>query len=240
MISYLSPREAINDAIYLFGQNGTTILQQRRISSIPLHNPIQTSGCNAANNNACPAWQLYQPFILHTADDSSYAYIGGNSSNAAQPSHAIAFRTVDLTDPNPSAAPFAGTGQNTYGGGKLGIYGYWNTCNNNGPSISNSNAPIKMINNSTTDSLNQYEFYNYSLHPNAVGLNANPQEVGNQYFDSNGNATTEALQYLHDFLNNSQTCLATQGCLNIQDELYFRKRPRITGASQGPIREIGP
>jgi hypothetical protein len=75
-------------------------------------------------------------------------------SNNYQPSHAIAFRTVDQTDVTTSAAPFFG--QNSYGGGKLGIYSFWDTCD--APA-----APIIGINSSRAP--NQYEFYNYSLHP---------------------------------------------------------------------------
>lgn len=110
MIYYLRGRESIQDPIYQYNHNGTGILQQRRISGIPLHNKVLTGGCQN-NGTGCADWQLYQPFVLHTADDFESANIPGNN-NAIQPSHAIAFRTVDLTDPNnlyPSM-PVSGSG----------------------------------------------------------------------------------------------------------------------------------
>jgi len=111
---------------------------------------------------------------------------------------------VDITDPNNNSAPFAG--QTSYGGGKLGIYSFWDTCHQN-------SAPIQPFNNST----NQYEFYNYSPHPQPTGsLSANPQEIGNQYFNSNNNGTTAQGQaYLNDWSNTG-----SPGGINIQDELY--------------------
>jgi arylsulfatase A-like enzyme len=227
MIYYLRNRESMFDAIHLYQNNTSdTLIQQRRISSIPLLVPITTSSCNAVSNSSCPAWQLYQPFVLHTADDVSTATLGNNSS-IPQPSHAIAFRTVDLTNPNSSAAPFAGTGQNTYGGGKLGIYGYWNTCDN-------LSAPIRMINNNSatgTATSNQYEFYNYSP---SLSLAANPQEVGNQYFNDSGGVTSEAAAYLTDFYNNNNVAPLPPG-INVQNELYNL----YAGASAGtPTQQV--
>jgi len=204
MIYYLSGREAMIDAINLYNNNNnyTGVIQERRISAIPLANPLRTNGCNN-NNTGCAPWQLYQPFVFHTADDYSTATVGNNNY---QPSHAIAFRTVDQTDVNGNSAPYYP--QNGYGGGKLGIYTFWDTDDTR-------SAPIEGINSNNAP--NQYEFYNYSPHPSVGSLPPNPQEVGNQYFDTgnNGNATSLAALYLNDFFNNS-----SPPGINVQNELY--------------------
>jgi hypothetical protein len=145
----------------------------------------------------------------HYLDDLSSAPLNTNSNY--QPSHAIAFRMVDLTDPNNNSVPFLGGGNGnnvSYGGGKLGIYGYWNTCNATAP-------PIKPVNNANAK--NQYEFYNYSIHPAEGTLPANPSEVGNQYFlgTGNNNYTDEARFYWDDFFNNG----FVYG-INVETELY--------------------
>ena len=191
MIYHLNNRESIEDAIYAYNSS-YLFLQQRRISSIPLYNPPCTSGC--AN------WQSYQPFVLSTADDYALAPLGMNSNY--QPSHAIAFRTVDITDPTFLAAPFAG--KLRYGGGKLGLYQFWDTCG------SGLTAPIYPTNTGNS----QYEFYNYSPHP-AGSLSANPQEVGNQFFNSLGTKTLEAGLYYNDYMNTG-----TVYGINVQSELY--------------------
>jgi hypothetical protein len=206
MVYYLSGRESIDDAVYQYNNNSnyTGVLQERRISGAPLYAPL------SGNNN----WQKYQPFVLHTTDVYSSAAIPqpGNANNLVyHPSHAVAFRTVDQTDPNASAAPFAGTGNNAYGGGKLGIYSFWDTCNQNV-------APIMGINSNST-APNEFEFYNYSPHPSVGALNANPQEVGNQYFDSSNNSgvmSSQAALYYNDFYNANNN----QSGINIQNELY--------------------
>jgi arylsulfatase A-like enzyme len=212
IISYLSGREAIVDGIYEYEAESTVLLQQRRISGIPLH---QGPGGCAVRVEGCAPWQIFQPFVLHTADDLSIANLGAGN---AQPSHAIAFRTLDLTDPNTNPAPFAG--QRSYGGGKLGIYSYWDTCDAGG-------APIKGLN--TVDAPNQYEFYNYSLHP-YVGNNAvNPSELGNQYFDSSntsGGLSALGQLYQNDFFNNSPL-----GGINIGNELYMLNNSTGNGNS---------
>ena len=183
---------------YAGNSNNTHILPQRRIAGIPLANP--PAGCSVGNVN-CANWQVYQPFVLHTADDINYGSLPLGSNNNYQPTHAIAFRSVDITDPNNNSAPFAN--QTSYGGGKLGIYSFWNTCGAVG-------APIKGI-DSNSSTANQYEFYNYSP---SVG-NANPQEVGNQFFDNTGANTSQANLYVADFFNTG----SPKG-INIQDELY--------------------
>jgi len=186
MIYYLANRENIEDAIYAYDHANNNYISQRRLSSIPLYS------AHGSNN--------LQPFVLHTTDEYNIATQGGNY----QPSHAIAFRTVDQTDPNNNSAPFAG--QTSYGGGKLGIYSYWDTCNQNA-------APIQPFNNAT----NQYEFYNYSPHPSTGNLSANPQETHNQYFDSSNNTgySAQGQAYLNDWSNNG-----SQNGINIQNELY--------------------
>lgn len=101
--------------------------------------------------------------------------------------------------------------ENSYGGGKLGLYSYWDTCGQ-------SSAPIMGINNNST-APNQYEFYNYSPTPPAGGFNANPQELGNQYFDpannTSGNLSAEGQLYYADFFNTG-----SNNGINVQNELY--------------------
>jgi arylsulfatase A-like enzyme len=196
MVYYLIGREEINDAINLLGNN--SIIQERRISGIPLNSPMNST----ANN-----WQSYQPFVLHTTDEFSTA--------GSAPSHAVAFRTVDLTNPNnDNAAPFAG--QTAYGGGKLGIYSYWETCGAGSP-------PTMGLNNNQ-----QYEFYNYS--PNITGMDANPQEVGNQFFNNNGGYTSQGQNYYNDFFG-----ISSPGGKNIQLELYYLQK---YGSNSSNIRQV--
>ena len=103
-IQYLNGRESIMDAIFTY----TTVRQRRLAPGI-------------ANNNGSYHNQSYQPYILHTTDELSSAFYNIGAGNVSVPSHAIAFRTVDLTvtQTNPD-------GFNVQGGGKLGMYSYWN------------------------------------------------------------------------------------------------------------------
>ncbi|MGA2137058.1 MAG: hypothetical protein ABSH50_32605 [Bryobacteraceae bacterium] len=197
IIYYLAGREAIEDAIYLYDDSNNSyhsILQERRISRVPLYSSACSGGISG-----CPGWEIYQPFVLHTADDYPDAAVGGNH----WPSHAIAFRTCDQTDTSNNAAPFFG--QTTYGGGKLGIYSYWDTCDQDSP-------PIMGLNSSASNTSNQYEFYNYSVHPwYPSNMSPNLAELGNQYFNSTGGGVTnQASLYVDGFFNNS-----------VQNELYY-------------------
>ena len=63
---------------------------------------------------------------------------------------------------------------------------------------------------------NQYEFYNYSL--NVAGMSANPQEIGNQYFNSMGSNTAQGQLYYEDFFNTIPA--GNYVGLNVQTELY--------------------
>ena len=191
IVAYLSGRESILDAIYKYNHMGS-ILQQRRISSIPYY-----------NNTVGPYAGTSQPFILHTSDDIAIA-TSGTGNRTPVPSHVIGFRTVDVSDVNTSSAPFYPS--NSYGGGKLGIYSYWNTCGQ-------MSAPVMPIN--TTNAPSEYEFYNYSPIPPTGSLAANPQEVGNQMFDGMGSNTTLAQLYFNDFYG-----IGSPGGTNVQEELY--------------------
>ena len=122
--TYLSGREGILDAIL------STSPQQRRLSTFP-------------NSNGAG----FQPYILHTTDELSSATIPGTQT--AQPSHAIAYRTVDTT------VQMAVSGVTFYGGAKLGMYSYW-PCGATTPDSTKQQ---------------QYEFYNYTA--------GNVGEVGN-------------------------------------------------------------
>jgi arylsulfatase A-like enzyme len=159
MINYLSGRESISDAVFM----GNTALQRRL-----------APGIECANAN--PNGQTNQAYILHTSDE----YSGANGS----PSHAIAFRTVDVTV-NPA-------GSGTCGGGKLGIYSFWPTC---------ATTPVA---NPTTGTYPQFEFYSYSA--TTAYPYGNYGEVGNQGPASVAvsGATvlqTEAQSYYNSFLN---------------------------------------
>ena len=180
------------------------MIPQRRLSSILLANPVPP---------ATAAWQLYQPFVLHTADDFPFAK--NPTSGAPQPSHAIAFRTVDITN-NVTYTP-------PYGGGKLGIYSYWYTCNSN-----LTNAPIVGLTGPSTQP--QYEFYNYSQAPPG-GLPPNPGETGNQAFDGGGNMTQEAQAYWNDFFNQN-----SPPGINVPDELYYPNQTCLNPQVQAAIQ----
>jgi hypothetical protein len=73
--------------------------------------------------------------------------------------------------------------------------------------------------NSNSSTANQYEFYNYSTAPQIGNFTANPQEIDNQYFDSNNSSGGLSLQgqaYLEDFFNTGYN-----NGINIQNELYL-------------------
>jgi hypothetical protein len=208
----LSQRESIEDAIYLYNNTFNEVLPQRRLSSIPLHNNL----CSNCGNN----WEIYQPFIVHTADDFMTADLGNSSVHNYQPSHAIAFRTVDITDQNNNSAPFSG--QNVCGGGKLGIYNYWDTCDQ-------TTAPIYSTNNSNS----QFEFYNYSTNPPVGALPPNQSELANQYYNSTGGGvSSEAQLYYNDFF-------AVPGFngINVQNELY-NQYGSASGNANAPTRQV--
>jgi arylsulfatase A-like enzyme len=163
LIGYLSGRESIRDAIY----SGNSASQWRIAPGIPCKNGGRD-----------------QPYILHTADMYLSAYVPLNpnrpSYGASQPSHAIAFRTVDPTLNNYKPH---------YGGAKLGIYSYWGKCTTR-PLLSPGN-----------DQYPQYEFYDYSTKSNYA-------ETGNDGVSSINTVTgettltTEAQTYL-DVFNSS-------------------------------------
>jgi uncharacterized sulfatase len=134
-IQYLAGRESLYDAIY------SSVPLQRRVSTIPNQ--------GGAYNN-----QTHQPYILHTTDEFASANIATMNINV--PSHAIAFRTVDLTvnQVNPD-------GFNVNGGGKLGIYSYW-------PNPNSVNATYPDLTQTQ-----EFEFYDYT--------GGNLAEVGNEY-----------------------------------------------------------
>lgn len=195
IIYYLGGRESISDAIFAYtndsGYNG--VLQQRRVSGIPLHTPP------GGSNN----WQLYQPFVLHTYDELPVANLGNATSPKYQPPHAVAFRTVDQTETYSTASPYFG--QVAYGGGKLGVYSFWDT-------VDPTNAPLTGINNNTT-APNQYEYYNYSPPQNSG--KSNPQEIGNEFGEVSSGPSSLASAHYHDFFNTGNN-----NGSNIQAELY--------------------
>ncbi len=122
-----------------------------------------------------------QPYILHTTDE--YPSAINPVSHADVPSHALAFRTVDYTVNANSAPP--------YGGGKLGIYSFWNLCQPT-PSTMPDNQP------------QQFEFYNYSPNPpggQSPAPAVNPGEEGNQGLTSSGTLAAEAALFNRSFLS---------------------------------------
>jgi hypothetical protein len=116
------------------------------------------------------------------------------------------------TKPTQSQAPR--TARQCTGGGKLGIYSYWDTCDA-------TDAPI----GPTPDaSQQQFEFYNYSSHPPGGDTTAPPVnglETGNLYLTATAGAGTgEIGVYTADFNNPSPTV-----GINIQNELYVNNAP---------------
>ncbi len=211
MIYYLANRESISDAINAYNNNAVYYphpgVRHRRISGIPLHNNTYASYGNNYN------YLIYQPFVLHTTDEYAEATVGANNYH---PSHAVAFRTIDQTEINTSSAPFANS--HSSGGGKLGIYSYWNT---EGP----SNLPIQGINSSQAP--NEYEFYNYS----PSWGNANPQEIGNQFGTSpSAPPSSIASAHFNDFFNTGNN-----SGINIQNELY---QLYMQGSNSNTIQQV--
>jgi arylsulfatase A-like enzyme len=169
IVGYLNGRESILDAIF----EGDSVALQRRLAP-----GIYCSGTN-------PNGQTNQPYILHTTDEFPSA--GG------APSHAIGFRTVDVTV-NPA-------GSGTYGGGKLGIYSFWASC---------ATTPVA---DPGSGSYPQYEFYDYTTIHTAYP-SGNYAETGNQGPSSvseSGETTlgTKAAGYHSSFTSDTA-----------QDELY--------------------
>jgi hypothetical protein len=195
MIGYLAGRESIRDAIY------SSSPANRRLSSLP----------NSTGGG-------YQPYILHSEDQYNSATFSArtcsmeNPSN--QPSHGIGFRTVDLTSqPSPrsgqqSPLPYAaGTEYGPYGGGKLGMYSYWNTAGcSTWPILGDSDLPM------------QFEFYNYNT--------GNFAEIGNDAFDA-GEWDATALDYVcayntvytELYNTNFPTGFTTPSGASLQDQL---------------------
>jgi arylsulfatase A-like enzyme len=160
VVSYLNNRESIFDAIFQYS-NGGTLAEQRRVSNI-----MNNSGANAANG------EKFQPYILHTTDEFPTAIVSGNYVQ----SHAVAFRTVDLSDRYTDADGF-----NVYGGGKLGIYSYWPPVPGN-PTLSNINAALTQP---QSGNYHQFEFYDYSM---SATHNRNYPEVGNEWLTNPRNS----------------------------------------------------
>jgi hypothetical protein len=198
LVNYLSGREAIFDAIF----SATQPTQQRRVSSIPMANPFGTAD-----------WQSYQPFILHTTDEYSTASIPYQGT--PQPSHAIAFRTIDITQNYIPGQTYPNSYPPPYGGGKLGMYSYWDVC-------ALTTAPIVPDTSPGQTPVQQFEFYNYSNNPPG-GLPTgwvwvNPAELGNQAFSQGQSGQTwtgEGQLYLDDFND-----LTPVNGIVIQNELY--------------------
>ena len=153
--NYLSGRECILDAIL------STAPQQRRLSPFPNSNGVG-----------------YQPYILHTTDEYPTATIPGTTT--AQPSHAIAYRTVDTT------VTTAAGGSTFYGGAKLGMYSYW-------PCGATTPDPAKP---------QQFEFYNYTA--------GNFGEIGNSALTSPTQLDALPTQYLSAYNSAAPTELYVQ------------------------------
>lgn len=175
VINYLNGRESIRDAIY--GGKGAS---QRRLA-FNGSTGILNSQQNQYNH------QYYQPYVLHTTDEFSTATAGEQNV----PPHAIAFRTVDITVTSGGSDYTA-----PYGGGKLGIYNWWNA--QTLPSCSTSGNPTQPPTPSSTAPYNypQYEFYTYPDKAVETG-NEGPTSVDN----TTGAATlaSEANTYLSLF-----------------------------------------
>ena len=198
--------EKDDSSIRITTENG---LYQRRVSNIAVHNNTAGSANYPGN---------YQPFIVHTADDYPIADLGSGPSHNYQPSHIVEYRTCDVTDPNSQSAPFNPVSSD--GGGKLGMYRFWNTCNANLP-------PNKGV-----SSGQQFEFYNYSKHPSVGTLNANPQEIGNTFSATGGGNTAEAQLYFDNFFNFNS---ATMAGIDPQAELY---NLNANGSSSNSVLQV--
>jgi len=166
LVGYLYNREAISDFIL----SKTFPVAQHRVSTIP----------------AAKAGFPDQPYILHTTDEGFTTHT--LPSGQAVPGHAIAFRTVDYSEePPPPAAP-----NQPYGGGKLGMYNYWN--DTPGGAIPPT-QPDPSACPAGGQPAPQYEFYEYS------SPSLNYGETGNQVTISGGVPSGTAGQYLTDFNN---------------------------------------
>ncbi len=144
-IYYLSGRESIYDAIYTVG----TVQQRRKAPNVFY-----------ANGNY--HGQPFQPYVLHTTDEYSTAFYNVGAGNVVVPSHAIAFRTVDLTVNRVNPDGFM-----VQGGGKLGMYSFWD--------LTNASSPTHPL-----GANQQYEFYDYS--------SGNLGEIGNDFWSDTVNA----------------------------------------------------
>jgi len=137
----LKGRESIYDVIY--GGDGVT--PHRVAPGITTQGTCQSSGSSNVQ------------YVLHTMDEPITL---DGSPPSSPPSHAIAFRTVDITE-----CPNAGA--------KLGIYSYWDpTACSTCPSTSTGNQQFEF-----------YNYYSYTGHPANTGETANE---GIAYIDSSG------------------------------------------------------
>ena len=114
-----------------------------------------------------------------------------------QPSHAVAFRTIDRALCRTKQLRREQTR-------RIQFLGHLRRH----PGPHQGDKQIKGINNSNAN--NQYEFYNYS----PSWGNANPQEIANQ-FSNSGNVSSLALPHYTDFFNTGNN-----NGISIQDELY--------------------
>jgi len=155
IINYLLNRESIFDAImnYAPGTENTTANQRR------------LSGIGNSGGAMSQAGQSNQPYILHTTDE-----FGNIPAGVA--THAIAFRTIDLTVVNTTVENPAN------GGAKLGIYSQWPTPNphNTSPTQTKPLAGGQ-----------QFEFYDYTG-------TMNFGETGNEY-TTNAKVATYVTQF---------------------------------------------
>jgi arylsulfatase A-like enzyme len=188
LVGYLYNREAISDFIY---------------SSTPTQKRLSNIQCASPNNNHAGQ---YQPYILHTTDEG-FTPFTDPSSGKSVPSHAIAFRTVDY-----SIGPTV-----PYGGGKLGIYSYWN-CTLGGASCNGTlilpTRPDACACPTGGLGPQQFEFYNYSQVSASQTLPPNYGETGNQVTISGGVLTGESLTFQNNF-----------NAANVQSELYSFSMP---------------
>jgi len=154
---------------------GTQSAPQRRLSSFPLTNP----------QGSAP-WQQYQPYVLHTTDEY-YTLASLQADGLIYPPHAVAFRTFDNTlNGNTSGSNALQRELGPAGGGKLGMYSYWNE--EVGPGFGTNPNPTQPVLGNTSYP-QQFEFYNYQPAPNTLGnggssLAVNLGEMGNDYWNS--------------------------------------------------------
>jgi hypothetical protein len=152
MVNYLQGRESLFDVIY----NERAVIP-RRVAYVP---------------NAFGGPQEMQ-YVLFSTDEYNVAN-QWNETSIQEPSHAVAFRTMD---------PYhriwgSDNTMNFFGGGKLGMYTYW---------LPKSTYP------NTGAGLTQFEFYDYYV--------PNYREIGNDAFQSGNWNTTTAGAYLTAYNN---------------------------------------